>query len=155
MPLALAGYSGLARVWRRLRSATRWPIGFAASRGNEANIAQLGNQVGVMAVTVPTSGRPFDRLIRISGVTSQHKTEVRGDSVALIAPVFRLLALLGILRWLNEHQHLVTTFVSNLRDPDKTVSFLGSIVSEVIPLTSVSGNVSVAFAVLSYAGPLL
>ena len=62
--------------------------------------------------------------------------------------------MLGVLRWLIERQHLVTTFVTNLRGPATPVSFLGSAVAEVIPLTAVTGNVAVAFAVLSYAGNL-
>jgi diacylglycerol O-acyltransferase len=121
----------------------------------EANIVQLGNQVGVMAVNIPTTGRPLDRLGRIAEITSHYKTDARGASAVLLAPLFRVLAMLRVLRWFNEHQHLVTTFVTNLRGPDRAVSFLGSIVSEVVPLTSVSGNVAVAFAVLSYAGTLV
>jgi WS/DGAT/MGAT family acyltransferase len=121
----------------------------------EATTAQLGNQVGVIPVQVPTSGPPLDRLRRVAELTRQHKARTRGASAALLAPAFRVLAMLGILRWLVERQHLVTTFVTNLRGPDAPVSFLGSIVSEVIPLNVVSGNVAVAFAVLSYAGTLM
>jgi hypothetical protein len=62
--------------------------------------------------------------------------------------------MLGVLRWLIERRHLVTTLVTNLRGPDTPVSFLGSIVSKVVPLNAVTGNVAVAFAVLSYAGTL-
>jgi diacylglycerol O-acyltransferase len=72
----------------------------------------------------------------------------------LLIPVFRILAMLGALRWLIGHQHLVTTFVTNLRGPGAPVSFLGCAVSEVIPLNAVTGNVAVAFAALSYTGTL-
>ena len=72
----------------------------------------------------------------------------------MIAPAFRLLAALGVLRWLVERQHLVTCFVTNLRGPDVPVSFLGAAVSQMIPLAGVAGNVAVAFAILSYAGTL-
>ncbi len=123
--------------------------------GRTEATAQLGNQVGVIPVQVPTSGRPLDRLRRVAEVTRQHKTRTRGASAALVVPAFRVLAMLGVLRWLVERQHLVTTFVTNLRGPDAPVSLLGSIVSEVIPLNVVSGNVTVAFAVLSYAGTLM
>jgi hypothetical protein len=34
------------------------------------------------------------------------------------------------------------------------VSFLGATIAEVVPLNMVTGNVTVAFAVLSYAGTL-
>jgi hypothetical protein len=101
------------------------------------------------------SGRPLERLEAIAKVTRQRKTATRAASAALLAPAFRLLAMLGILRWLIERQHLVTTFVTNLRGPDMPVSLLGSTVAEVIPLNAVTGNVAVAFAILSYAGTLL
>jgi WS/DGAT C-terminal domain len=70
------------------------------------------------------------------------------------AAAIRKLVMLGVLRWLIDRQHLVTTFVTNLHGPGTPVSFLGSAVSEVIPLTAVTGNIAVAFAVLSYAGTL-
>lgn len=129
-------------------------VSVPVSGRTEATVAQLGNQVGVIPVTLPTSGRPLDRLASIADATREHKTGTRGASAALLAPVFRVLSTLGALRWLIERQHLVTTFVTNLRGPDAPASFLGSIVSEVVPLNAVTGNVAVAFAVLSYAGTL-
>lgn len=120
----------------------------------EATAAQLGNQVGVIPVTLPMSGDPLDRLRSIAATTRAHRTRTRGASAALLAPVLRVLAMLGALRWFIERQRLVTTFVTNLRGPDTPVSFLGSTVAEVLPLALVAGNVAVTFAVLSYAGTL-
>ncbi|HET6954082.1 MAG TPA: wax ester/triacylglycerol synthase domain-containing protein [Acidimicrobiales bacterium] len=120
----------------------------------QAAAAGLGNEVGVVPVAVPLSGRPLDRLGSIAATTRAHKAGTRGASAALLAPVFRGLAVLGVLRWLIERQRLVTTFVTNLRGPDAPLSFLGSTIAEVIPLSIVAGNVPVAFAVLSYAGTL-
>ena len=120
----------------------------------QATAAQLGNQVGVIPVTLPTSAPPLDRLRSIADATRAHKSGTRGASAALLAPVFRVLAALGALRWLIERQHVVTTFVTNLRGPDTPASFLGSTIAGLVPLTMVAGNVVVAFAVLSYAGTL-
>lgn len=120
----------------------------------EATAARLGNQVGVVPVTLRTSGRPLDQLGSIGKATRARKAGTRGASALLLAPAFRALAALGVLRWLVERQHLVTTFVTNLRGPDATVTFLGATIAEVVPLTMVTGNVTVAFAVLSYAGTL-
>jgi len=120
----------------------------------EASPARLGNQVGVTPVMIPAAGAPLDRLAAIAEITRRHKSRTRGASAALIAPAFRLLAALGMLRWLAERQHLVTCFVTNLRGPDVPVSFLGAAVCQMIPLVGVAGNVTVAFAVLSYAGTL-
>ena len=105
-------------------------------------------------MTLPTSGRPLDRLEAIADATRAHKTGTRGASAALLAPVFRALATLGALRWLIERQHLVTTFVTNLRGPTRPCRSSGSTIAEVVPLNMVTGNVAVAFAVLSYAGTL-
>lgn len=120
----------------------------------DAAATQFGNQVGVIPVRLPTAGRPLDRLASIAVATRARKTGSRGASAALLAPVFRGRAALGVLRWLIERQRMVTTFVTNLRGPGAPVSFLGSPVAEVFPLTAVTGNVTVAFAVLSYAGTL-
>ena len=108
----------------------------------EATVAQLGNQIGVIPVMLPTSGGPFDRLKMIAEITRRHKTETRGASAVLLAPASRALAALGVLRWLAERQHLVTTFVTNLRGPHASVSFLGTPVCEVVPLNTVTGNLA-------------
>jgi len=42
----------------------------------------------------------------------------------------------------------------NLPGPDVRLSFLAAPIVEVIPVSSITGNVTVAFAVLSYAGSL-
>jgi hypothetical protein len=49
---------------------------------------------------------------------------------------------------------MVNGFVSNLRGPGERLAFLGAEVREVIPVSGTAGNVTVAFAALSYAGTL-
>jgi len=105
-------------------------------------------------VPLPTAGPLRDRIRVIAQVTRQRKTQAKGASAALLAPAFRLLAALRVLRWFSERQRLVTTFVTNLRGPDAPVWFAGAKVREIIPLNVVAGNVTVAFGVLSYAGQL-
>ena len=155
--VVLAAVSGAlsALLAHRGEAVDHVVVSIPVSGRAEASVAQLGNQVGVIPVRLPTTGGPLDRLGTIAEATRAHKTATRGASAAVLAPVFRGLAVLGALRWLIERQHLVTTFVTNLRGPDTPVSFLGSTVSEVIPLNAVTGNVAVAFAVLSYAGTLV
>jgi diacylglycerol O-acyltransferase len=116
--------------------------------------AELGNRIGVMAVTLPGGGPPGPRMEAIGTVTRSRKQGQRGASAALLAPLFRVLAAVGALRWFTDHQHLVNTFVTNLRGPDARVRFLGRTVDELIPVGSTSGNVRVAFGVFSYAGAL-
>ncbi len=113
-----------------------------------------GNRVGIMPVRLRTAGEPLERLAEVAALTRARKGSVRGTSAAISGPVFRLLGALGILRWLVRHQRMVTTFVTNVRGPAQRPSFAGAEVADVIPLGMVSGNVTVAFTVFSYAGTL-
>ena len=87
-------------------------------------------------------------------ITQQRKTAAPGSSAALLGPVFRALAKAGVFGWFIDRQRLINTFVSNLRGPEHRLAFLGAPVVEVIPVPMIAGNITVAFAALSYAGRL-
>lgn len=114
----------------------------------------LGNVVGVMPVRLPATGERGRQLAAIAAITRAHKTANRGASAALLRPALRALAATGALRWFINHQRLVNVFVTNLRGPDLPQRFAGAAITEVIPVTLVTGNVTLTFAVLSYAGTL-
>jgi WS/DGAT/MGAT family acyltransferase len=124
------------------------------SARHTASATVLGNQVGVMPVPLPLVGDPLRRLEAIARITRDRKVAVPGSSAALLGPAFRLLARLGVLDWFITRQRLVNTFVTNVRGPDTRLSFLGAPVTDVIAVSLISGNVTIAFAVLSYAGVL-
>lgn len=153
---ALAAITGALRGYLadRGESVDDVVVSIPVSSRDAATAAELGNQIGVMAVQLPCHGTPAERMEAIGAVTRARKQQARGASAALVAPVFRVLAATGTLRWLTEHQRMVNTFVTNLRGPDTTVRFLDRTVEELIPLGSTSGNVRVAFGVFSYAGTL-
>jgi hypothetical protein len=65
-----------------------------------------------------------------------------------------LLARTGLLHWFVTHQHAVQTFVTNLRGPEKPLTIDGAAVRAIIPVPSTTGNVTVTFAAVSYAGTL-
>ena len=115
---------------------------------------QLGNQVGVMPVALPTSGGLAARVTRIAAITRERKTTARGTSAALLGPPFRLLAPTGLLRLFVNRQRLIHTFATNLRGPAEPLTFAGAPVRAVIPIPNTTGNVTVTFGVLSYAGTL-
>jgi diacylglycerol O-acyltransferase len=115
---------------------------------------QLGNEVGVMPLAVPTGGRPARRLEHIAEISRAHKQRARGASVAMTAPMMRALGALGLIGWFMNHQRTVTTFLTNLRGPDEQLVFLGAPVTDAVVSSGIYGNVSVGFAVLSYAGTL-
>ena len=75
-------------------------------------------------------------------------------AAALFVPAFLLLARTGLLCWFASHQRLVHTFVTNLRGPEDPLTFGGAAVRAIIPIPSTTGNVTVTFAALSYAGTL-
>ena len=114
-----------------------------------------GNRAGVMPVRLPTGGDPEQRLRAVAASTRsrKHSTQ-RGASAVLVAPLFRLLAALGMLRWFIDHQRMVTTFVTNLPGPRDPVRLAGLPVVDMHAVSLTTGNVTVAFAVLSYGGTL-
>jgi WS/DGAT/MGAT family acyltransferase len=116
--------------------------------------AELGNRVGVMAVSLPLCGDHTERLERIAGITQAQKTAIRGASAAVLGPVFRALAAAGVLRWFVNRQRLVNVFETNLRGPDRHLAFAGHRITDVLPVGGVTGNVATSFAAMSYAGTL-
>lgn len=124
-----------------------------SARRNTA-AADLGNQVGVIPVAVPAAGDPAERLAAIARITEGRKTNHPGASTALLGPVFRVLARVGVFGRLIDRQHLVNSFVSNLRGPDRPLTLLGARVVEVLGVPMTTGNITVAFSALSYAGRL-
>jgi len=125
------------------------------SSRRDASANQLGNQAGVMPVAVPATGDRLQRLKATGGLARLRKTATPGSSAALLDPAFRILARMGALRWFINRQRLINTFVTNLRGPAHGMTLLGAEISAVIPVALITGNVAVAFAVLSYSGDLV
>jgi diacylglycerol O-acyltransferase len=128
-------------------------VPFAARTRAQAD--QLGNRSGVIPVKIPTSGGFSDRLTAVSALMRAAKQYQRGASTAVLGPVFRLLARLGLYQYFIDHQPFVHTFVSDLRGPDVPLSLLRCRVLDVIPLSVATGNVTVSFTALSYDNRLV
>jgi hypothetical protein len=129
-------------------------ISVPVSARTTATTERLGNQVGVMPVRVPATRAAPVALARVARTTAARRTEQRGTSAALIAPAFRALAALGLFRPMIDRQRLVNSFLTNMRGPERPATIAGAPVRLVAPVTIATGNVSVAFAALSYAGAL-
>ncbi len=129
-------------------------ISIPVSSRRQASATELGNRVGVIPVELPTTGDPLERLEQIALITATRKGQAPGASAALIGPAFRALATLGVFDWFISRQRLINTFVTNLRGPDRHLSFGGAPVVDVIAIPMVTGNITVAFAAMSYAGRL-
>jgi diacylglycerol O-acyltransferase len=150
---AVAGALGRLVAGRGER-ADRFVASVPVSARRHATAAELGNRVGVMPVELPATGARATRLEAIAAATRVGKDAPRGASAALLGPAFRLLARLGLFQPFIDRQRLVTTFVTNLRGPDERLALAGSPITDIWPLAVVTGNVTVSFAVLSYAGTL-
>jgi WS/DGAT/MGAT family acyltransferase len=144
-----------ALLRHRGENLDRFVISVPISARRAASAGHLGNEVGVMPVPVTVAGDPHQRLAAIAHTTRNRRPAAPGASTALLGPAFRTLARLGAFRWFVDRQRLVTTMVTNLRGPDVRLSFLTAPITDVIPVSPITGNVTVAFAVLSYAGTLV
>jgi hypothetical protein len=126
----------------------------AVSGRRQTEAAQLGNAVGIMPLSLPTVGDASSRLRRVAAISRARKSATPGSSAAVVGVLFRVLAALGVLGWWISHQRFVHTFVTNLRGPDHEVRLAGARVRAIVPMSAISGNVTVAFGALSYAGTL-
>ena len=104
---------------------------------------------------LPTRGGFSDRLTAVSAIMRAAKHYQRGASTAVLGPLFRLLARLGLYQYFIDHQPFVHTFVSDLRGPDLALTLMGRRVLEVVPLSVATGNVTVSFTALSYDSRLV
>jgi WS/DGAT/MGAT family acyltransferase len=132
----------------------RFVISVPMSARQHANVTSLGNDVGAVPVEIPATGEATRRLGQTALVTRLAKQTTRGSSMAILGPVFRLLARLGIFRWFINRQRLVHTFVTNLRGPAGRLSLVGTTVDGIAAIAVVAGNVTMSFAAISYAGTM-
>lgn len=132
----------------------RFVVSVPVSRRGARTASDLGNHVAVAPIELPNLADRVARLRMISDRGARVRSAPRGAAVELLGPTFRTLARLGVFRWFIDRQRLVNTFVTNLRGPEARLTLLGASVTGLIPVALISGNVSVAFAVMSYAGTL-
>jgi WS/DGAT/MGAT family acyltransferase len=130
-------------------------VSVPVSARSSAIASDLGNRVGVMPVRLPATGNRIHRLEQIAIITRAHKGTQRGASAAILAPIVRLLAALRLWHWFVDHQRLVNLFETNLRGPNQQLRFGGVPITDVIPITTIAGNVSLSFAAISYAGTMV
>jgi WS/DGAT/MGAT family acyltransferase len=114
----------------------------------------LGNQSGAIPIRLPATGAPLDRLKAVASITRVEKQSARGASTAVLGPLFRAVARVGLYQWFVDRQRVVHTFVTNLKGPTTPLSLGGFPIVDIVPLTIAVGNVTVSFAVLSYTGRL-
>jgi hypothetical protein len=132
----------------------RFVISVPFSPRAQTSTSDLGNQSAVIPLSVSGVGDPVQRLESVARSTRAAKQTQPGASNAFLGPFFRLLARAGLYSWFIGHQRLIHTIVTNLRGPRAHLSFLGCPITGIIPLSVTAGNVTISFAVMSYANGL-
>ncbi|HSP75848.1 MAG TPA: wax ester/triacylglycerol synthase domain-containing protein [Cryobacterium sp.] len=132
----------------------RFVLSVPFSERRQTTAGELGNRSGIIPITVPGVGDPVARLESVARTTQAAKEAPPGASTALLGPAFRLLARLGLFQRFVDRQRLIHTFVTNLRGPTERQSIFGCPITAIVPLSVATGNVTVSFSVLSYAGTL-
>ena len=138
----------------RHESVETFVLSMPVSFRRRTTAQHLGNRSGVTPLRLPGVGEPLERLKSVAKITSAAKLSPPGTLNALLEPGFRLLAGMGLYQRFIDHQPFVHSFVTNLKGPKIALSLDGLPIVSIIPLATASGNVTVSFAVLSYAGQL-
>jgi len=125
----------------------------AAARPHDGG-RSLGNAVGVMPVQVPTIGDPWQRLAETARRTRAAKQAGRGIPPGLVDAFSRVMAALRLAERSVDHQHMINTFLTNVRGPETPLRLLGRQITQVVPVSPTMGNVTASFCVFSYAGNL-
>ncbi|WP_448628143.1 wax ester/triacylglycerol synthase domain-containing protein [Geodermatophilus sp. URMC 64] len=153
--------SAVAGALRDLLAARReavgeFRVGVAVAVHRTAGVGEFANAVAPLAVGVPSAGTAEERLRRTAGVVARHRAEMADpEAGAVLAPVLRAAASLGLYRRWLRRQRMLHTLVSDVPGPRSAVSLAGAPVATLIPLSvGDGGNVTVSFVALSYAGTL-
>jgi WS/DGAT/MGAT family acyltransferase len=156
MLAAVAGALRTVLVQRGERVET-FRVGLMVAARRSAPAEALGNSTAPLLVDVPSSPEPEARLAAIAGTVRARRDSATGPApVALIAPLFRALAALGIFRWYIAHQRRLHTLTSNVRGPDRQCRVADAPIESIIPISvGEAGNITVGFVALSYAGVLV
>jgi len=115
------------------------------------------NEVAAMVVGVPAPDGRDDaaQLVRIAGRTRWRKLLAHGfPSAGAFGGVLALLGRLGWYRPLFSRQRAITSLLTNLRGPAEPLRLLGAEVTSLTALSPSLGNVTVVFAVVSYASTI-
>jgi diacylglycerol O-acyltransferase len=153
--VAVAGALG-ALLEGRGESVDPLVVTVLVSGRRSATATDLGNANTPLVVGVPVVGDPAERLRRFAGtVRAARAAATAPPLIALSGPVFRLVAAAGGYSWYLAHQRRFHTLVSNLAGPDERLTLAGRTAEAIVPVAAgESGNVTVSFDALSYAGSL-
>jgi WS/DGAT/MGAT family acyltransferase len=154
----LAAVAGALRavLAQRDESVEHFRVGIMVAGQRSRSADALGNAATPLLVDVPGDPDTEARLAAIAGTVRAARASATGPApIALVAPLSRALAALGLFRRYMRHQRRMHTLVSNVRGPDRPLALAGIPIESIIPISvGEAGNITVGFVVLSYAGTL-
>lgn len=113
-------------------------------------VAGPRNRAGSVIVSLPLdSAGGSDRLLAISRDSRRAR---RWQRASVVERTGVLAIRLGLGRFLSRRQSMVDLAVSNLKGPVEPLYLAGCRMLDAIPITPISGNVTIDFCALSYAG---
>lgn len=155
--LVLAAVSGclIETLRRRGEHPDSLVVSVPIAARRSASPEQMGNDVGVVPVSIPTAPSRRARLSAISAEIRARSHDNRGSSAGPLGLLFRSLGHLGLAQSFVDHQRFVHTFETNMRGPHTPLTFAGRTIASLMSVAVNPGNVGVSFDVLSYAGRLV
>lgn len=128
----------------------RASIAVSLHRSDDA--ATAGNLVGTVVVPLPMDDRdPRSRLEEIAAASAHAKATQRP---IVTSGLMVFLARTGFARWYIRRQHMINVLTTNLPGPPVPLYFAGARIDSAFAVPPIAGNVTVSFAVLTYAGTL-
>ena len=129
-------------------------VAVPATTRQSATTEALGNRFREIRAAIPAAGDPLDRLERVAAIMRTSKAAPSPVMGSLATSIARATVAVGFHDWYLRRQRYIHTVVSNVRGPAHRVTLCGAPISEVLPIAVGGGssNVTVTFAVLSYAG---
>jgi diacylglycerol O-acyltransferase len=125
------------------------PVGLRSS----GDARELGNAAGAIFVPLPLGER--DELRRLDLVAAATRAAKAAQHPTYAPSFIARLAASGLARPLIARQRLVNIFVTNVPGPPVPIYVLGSPIVDVMPISPLSGNVTVTFGAFSYCGRLV
>lgn len=113
-------------------------------------VAGRRNRAGSVIVSLPLDSAG-DRA-RLAAISRDSRRARRWQRPGVVELTGVVAIRLGLGRFLSRHQALVDLAVSNLKGPAQPLYLAGCRMLDAIPITPISGNVTISFCALSYAG---
>ncbi|MCC5581678.1 wax ester/triacylglycerol synthase family O-acyltransferase [Microtetraspora sp. AC03309] len=122
---------------------------------NPAEARELGNAVGALSCRLPAGEPDSARRLDLVAAATRDAKATQHLSRQISTLMYGLLGWLSVLGLpMENHQRSINLQVSNLPGPEVPLYLLGARIEDVMPITALTGNLTLTVAALSYHGRL-